>query len=102
MFKKLFGKKKDKEIDYQSLNEILSIGSKLAEIIYVIAIIAIVLLGIHLIKEVGILGFIGEFISVISPIFIGFLIAWLFDPLVRWLQKKKVPRILGCIISYFI
>ena len=33
MFKKLFGKKKDKEIDYQSLNEILSIGSKLAEII---------------------------------------------------------------------
>lgn len=102
MFKKLFGKKKDKEIDYQSLNEILSIGSKLAEIIYVIALIAIVLLGIHLIKEVGILGFIGEFISVISPIFIGFLIAWLFDPLVRWLQKKKVPRILGCIISYLI
>lgn len=102
MFKKLFGKKKDKEIDYQSLNEILSIGSKLAEIVYIISIIAIVLLGIHLIKEVGILGFIGEFVSVISPIFIGFLIAWLFDPLVRWLQKKKVPRILGCIISYLI
>ncbi len=51
MFKKLFGKKKDKEIDYQSLNEILSIGSKLAEIVYVISIIAIVLLGIHLIKD---------------------------------------------------
>ena len=102
MFKKLFGKKKDKEIDYQSLNEILSIGSKLAEIIYVIAVIAIILLGTYLIKEWGILKFIGEFIGVISPIFIGFLIAWLFDPLVRWLQKKKVPRILGCIISYLI
>lgn len=102
MFRKLFGQKKDKELDYQSLNQILSIGSKLSEIFYVIAIIAIILLGTYLVKEWGILSFIGEFLSVISPIFIGFLIAWLFDPLVRWLQKKKIPRILGCVICYLI
>ena len=103
MFDKLFAKKKkDYEIDYTSLNHILSIGSKLAGIIYIIAIIAIVLLGTYLIKEWGILSFIKEFLVVISPIFIGFLIAWMFDPLVRWLEKKKVPRILGCIISYIL
>ena len=98
----MFKKKKDTELDYTSLNEILKIGSKLSEIFYVIAIIAIVLLGTYLIKEWGILSFIGEFIGVISPIFIGFIIAWLFDPLVRWLQKKKIPRILGCIITYLL
>ena len=102
MFKKLFGQKKDKELDYASLNQILTIGSKLSEIFYIIAIIAIVILGTHLIKEWGILSFIGELLGVISPIFIGFIIAWLFDPLVRWLQKKKIPRIIGCIISYLI
>lgn len=102
MFRKLFGQKSDKELDYESLNQILSIGSKLSEIFYVIAIIAIVLLGTYLIKEWGILSFIGEFLSVISPIFIGFIVAWLFEPLVSWLQKKKVPRILGCLISYLI
>lgn len=103
MFDKLFGKKKkDHEIDYTSLNQILSIGSKLSEIIYIIAIIAIVLLGTYLIKEWGILNFIKEFLVVISPIFIGFLIAWLFDPLVSWLHKRKIPRILGCIISYLL
>lgn len=102
MFKKLFGQKKEKELDYASLNQILSIGSKISGIIYIIAIIAIVLLGTNLIKEWGILNFIVEFLGVISPIFIGFIIAWLFDPLVRWLQKKKVPRIVGCIISYLI
>ena len=98
----MFKKKKDSELDYRSLNEILSIGSKLAEIIYVISIIAIVLLGTYLIKEWGILKFIKDFLIVISPIFIGFLIAWLFDPLVRWFQKKKLPRILGCITVYII
>ena len=98
----MFRKKNDSELDYTSLNEILKIGSKLSEIFYVIAIIAIVLLGTHLIKEWGILSFIGEFLAVISPIFIGFIIAWLFDPLVSWLQKKKIPRILGCIIVYLL
>ena len=42
------------------------------------------------------------FLIVISPIFIGILIAWLFDPFVRKLQEKKIPRVIGCIISYLI
>ena len=98
----MFKKNKDKELDYRSLNEILSIGSKLSRIFFVICIISIILLGTYLIKELGILSFIKEFIIVISPIFIGFVIAWLFDPLVSWLQSKKVPRILGCIIVYIL
>ncbi len=98
----MFRKRKDKELDYESLNEILSIGSKLSEIFYVIAIIAIILLGTYLIKEWGVLHFIKEFLAVISPIFIGFIIAWIFDPLVTWLQKKKIPRILGCILVYLL
>lgn len=96
----MFRNKNDSELDYKSLNEILKVGSKLADIFYVIAIIAIILLGTHLIKEWGILSFIGELIAVISPIFIGFIIAWLFDPLVRWFQKKKIPRLFGCILVY--
>ena len=36
----------------------------------------------------------------ISPIFIGFLIAWLFEPLVTKMQKRKMPRVLACIIVY--
>lgn len=98
----MFRNKKDKDLDYTSLNEILKVGSKLADIFYVISIIAIILLGTYLLKEWKILNFIGEFLAVISPIFIGFIIAWLFDPLVEWLQSKKIPRIIGCIIVYLL
>ena len=93
---------KDKEIDYKSLNSILNTGNKLMNIGYFMAIICLILLGTYLVKEWGLLKFIGEFLVVISPIFIGFLIAWFFDPLVDWFQDKKLPRVVGCIIVYLL
>ena len=85
----IFRKKKDSELDYTSLNEILKIGSKLSEIFYVIAIIAIVILGTHLIKEWEILGFIGEFFAVISPI-------WLYSSIFTNYCKFVLITILNC------
>lgn len=98
----MFRNKKEKEIDVTSLNHILRTGKKLMSIGYFMAILALIILGTFLIKEWKILGILKEFIIVISPIFIGFLIAWLFEPLVKKLQAKKVPRLLGCILSYLI
>lgn len=98
----MFKKGKDKEIDFTSLNSILKTGKRLINIGYFMAIIALILLGTYLIKEWGLLHFIGDILVVISPIFIGFLIAWLFEPLVSWLEDKKIPRVLGCILVYIV
>ncbi len=98
----LFRKRKDKEIDINSLNDILFIGKKLMHIGYVMTIIALVLLATYLIKEWQVLNFIGQFLTVISPIFIGLVIAWLLDPFAKILQGKKVPRIIACIIAYLL
>lgn len=98
----MFRNKKEKEIDVTSLNHILRTGKKLMNIGYFMAILALIILGTFLIKEWKILGILKEFIIVISPIFIGFLVAWLFEPLVKKLQAKKVPRLLGCILSYLL
>lgn len=98
----MFRNKKEKEIDVTSLNHILRTGKKLINIGYFMAILALIILGTFLIKEWKILGILKEFIIVISPIFIGFLVAWLFEPLVKKLQAKKVPRLLGCILSYLL
>ena len=97
----MFRRKKDSEVDVASLNEILSIGRKLMRIGYFVTIIVLVVMSTYLIKEWKILRIFGEFLGVISPVFIGFLVAWLFDPVVTWLHDKKIPRIIGCIIVYF-
>ena len=98
----LFRKRKDSNVDFGSLNDILFTGKKIVRIFYVMTIIALILLGTYLIKEWHALKIIGEFIAVISPIFIGLIIAWLLDPFVKFLQGKKVPRILACIFAYLL
>ena len=97
MFRKII---KDKEIDITSLNQILKTSKKIINIGYFMAIIAIILLSTYLIKEWKLLKILGDLLVVISPIFIGILIAWAFDPLVTNLQKKKIPRLLGSLIAY--
>ena len=98
----MFKKSKDKEIDITSLNHILKIGKKLINISYIMIIACLVLLGTYLLKEWKILTYIKDVLIVLSPLFIGFLIAWLFEPLVSKLQMKKIPRLFGCIIVYCI
>ena len=96
----MFKRRNDNEIDIASLNQILRTGKRLINIGFFMAIVCLVLLGTYLIKEWKILTTIGEIIHVVSPIFIGLLIAWLFEPLVTKLEKKKVPRLVGCILVY--
>ena len=98
MFRKV--KTKDKEIDITSLNDILHTGRRLINIGYFMAIICLVLAGTYLLREWHILGYIGELLRVISPIFVGFILAWLCVPLVSTLESKKIPRLLSCIIIY--
>jgi len=100
MFKK--EKVSNKEIDLKSLNTILKTGKKLVNVFYFVIVISLLLLITYVLKEWKIFNFLGELLKVISPIFIGFLIAWLLDPVVDKIEAKKVPRVLGCIIIYII
>ena len=97
-----FNKKKGNSVDVASLNEILEIGRRLMHIIYVVTIVVLALLGTYVLREWKLLHYLGELLVVISPIFIGIIVAWLFDPVVSWLQDKKVPRIFGCILVYLL
>lgn len=100
MFRKI--REKEENIDIKSLNHILRTGKKLINLGYFMAIMCLVLLGTYLIKEWHLLKYVKDFFIVISPIFIGFLIAWFFEPLVSWMQYKKIPRIICCILVYLV
>ncbi len=93
--------KKDK-IDTQGLNEVIGLSKKILHVFYFV-LIAIVIIGFtFLIKYLGIFKLFIGILKVISPLFIGFIIAWLFNPLVSKLKDKGIPKILSAIIVYLI
>lgn len=95
-------KKKSDSVDYLKLNEGIRIGVNILKIIFILAIVSLVFICSKLLGDWKILPFVKSILSVISPLFIGIGLAWLFDPLVTSLQKKGVSRILGSIFVYVI
>ena len=98
----MFRKKKSNELDVESLNELILLGKKILSIGFAVIIISLIVLIIYILRTLNVFGIVKDFLVVISPVFIGLIIAWLFDPLVDFLQKKKIPRIVSCIIVYVI
>lgn len=94
--------KKRKDIDTNGLNEIIYLSKNILKLLFIILCISIILVGIILLKETGVFTFIGSVLNVLAPLFIGFVVAWLFAPLVNKMTKKGMSRILASIIVYVI
>lgn len=94
--------KKKNELDTNGLNEIIYLGKNILKLSFIILIIGIILVGTILLKELGVFKFIGSVLNVLAPLFIGFIVAWLFAPLVDKMTKKGMSRILASMIVYVI
>lgn len=92
---------KNNELDYNAINSFFNTSNNILKFVGVLVIILVVLVGTYLIKEWNVLGIIGTLLSVISPVFIGFVIAWLLDPIATKMSTK-MPRVLACILTYLI
>lgn len=94
--------KKKNELDTNGLNEIIYLGKNILKLSFIILIIGIVLAGTILLKELGVFKFIGSVLNVLAPLFIGFIVAWLFAPLVDKMTKKGMSRIFASMIVYVV
>lgn len=97
MFKKIL---KNDELDIQKINEGVLLVNRMLKILFFVLIVAAVMIVTYVIKEWHILGFIGTLLKVISPLFIGIVIAWLFNPIVKFLTKHKFNRIFATVLVY--
>lgn len=91
-----------KEINTKDLNEVIKISKRILKIIYIITIILIITLLTKIFKDWHIFSFIKSLLIVISPIFIGFIIAWLVDPIINKMSKKNIKRPIAVVIVYLI
>ena len=91
-----------KKIDEKELNGVIHLSNKILRILYIV----IIILGIYgltvITKELKVGKFLLEMLKIVAPLFIGLLIAWLFNPLINKLQKKGLNRTLGSILIYII
>ena len=98
----MFGRKVSKDLDIAKVNEVTNLASKVLRVLYLLLIAAIAYVIIRLFKETKVLDFIFKILGICLPLFIGILIAWLFDPFIKWLESKKIRRTLGAIITYLL
>lgn len=95
-------KKKKDSLDYEKVNEGLNVGVKLLKLLFFLLVVLSIYVCSKLIDDWKILPFILTMLSIISPLFIGIIVAWLFDPFVTKLQKKGINRVIGTFFTYFL
>lgn len=95
-------KKKLNEINVEKVNDMVSTGNKILRILYAFIIIGVVYAGTLILKEWKIFNIIFTILKVISPLFIGFILAWLLNPLVTELNKKGMKRSLAVCLVYIL
>ena len=94
----MFGKK----VDVKKVNEAIDLSSKVLRILYFLLLAALCYFIIIIFKETQVFSFIKTILKVVFPLFVGLLIAWLFDPFVKWLEGKGIKRIFGAVVTYLI
>lgn len=91
-----------KKFDIRKLNEVLRLSGKILKIVYILIIIVALYAATLVIKEWEIFGFLVVLLKVLAPFFIGIVIAWLLEPVIKYLHEKKINRILGTLLVYVI
>jgi predicted PurR-regulated permease PerM len=93
---------KENDLNIGDVNVMVNIGKKILNLLYIAMLIGIVFLVTLLAKEWGILKFFLTVIKVATPFFIGFVIAWIFNPIVTKLQKHGFNRGVASSLVYII
>lgn len=89
----MFGRKRlSDEVDYEKLNELIKVGRNFVKLIFGVSIVALIVLITYIGKEWKIIHILGDIMRILSPFFIGVILAWLLDPIVTFFQKKGVKR----------
>ena len=94
--------KKKGSLDLAKVNDILGLSKRILKIVYILFFILSIYVILILAKELHFIEFILTILQIVSPLFIGLIVAWLFDPFVKWLNKKGIKRFWGTFITYSI
>lgn len=94
--------RRDDKLDYKGLNQIIDVSKKILKITLVFIIIVGIYFILKLCEAIGLGPIFLNIFAAIAPLFVGLFVAWLFDPIVSWLQKKGWKRGFGAALVYVV
>ena len=90
------------KLDNENLNEVISVSKKILKVVYILLIVASIYIFLRIIQELRIFHFIGRILRILTPLFIGIVVAWLLNPFIKWLETKNIRRLIGTLFAYLI
>ena len=94
--------KSEKKLDVASINELVSISKRVVNILFILGIGCLIYLISRLLVDWGVIRGIKTLIKIMAPLFIGFIIAWLLDPIVDFFQNKGWKRSIATFFVFFL
>ena len=92
----------NKNIDKNNLNDLINLSKKILKVFYILLIVIGTYVLLKIVKELGVWGIAINILKILTPLFIGIVVAWLLNPFVKWLETKKIRRSIGTAVSYVI
>ena len=92
--------KKNNSIDYERVNEGITLLNKMLKVLLIVLVIGAIMIITYVFKEWKVVAFLKGILKVLSPLFIGIVIAWLFNPIVTFLTKRKFNRVGATVLVY--
>ena len=90
------------EINKRKINNLLTQGNRLVKLLYILLVIVAVYTITLILEKLQVMPFFMNLLKVLTPLFMGFVLAWLFNPIVKWMQGHKIKRIYGSLIVYVV
>jgi len=92
----MFGKSSNKK----DLKEVIVMSKKILKLLYVFLIIIGTYILLKIANEIKLFQVISTILKILAPLFIGVVVAWLLNPVIKWLQKNGIRRKLAVVLSY--
>ncbi len=98
----MFKKKEDSNLNTAKLNKLISLSHNVLNVLFIVLIVAGIYVATIILKETQVLSYLFVFLSILTPLFIGLIIAWLINPFVSYLHTKGIRRAFGATLCYLI
>jgi len=95
-------KEKNEKIDYKNLNALIQTARVILKILLILALGGIVIFAFIVLEKTQILHILGTILSICMPLFLGFGIAWLFEPLIKKFEAKNFTRKISVLLTYLL